>query len=371
LTSRTSSPRALEATDPRSRDVTPANRTVSVVIPCRNEAEFIEQLLDAIRTQDLPPDEIVIADNDSTDASAAIAEAYAERHPDVPIVVLHCADEGAAAAMNAGIRAATGDIIVRLDGHSTPRHDYIRNCVARLAEPNAGVVGGVWEIVPGARTLRARAIALAVASPLGSGGAAYRHSDAHQAPKDVDTVPFGCYTRELWRAMNGYDTTLLVVEDGEFNYRVREAGLRVILDPEIRTTYYPRRRFRTLGRQYLRYGWWKIPMLLSHPRAIRLRQLIPLGFVTTVLVLAAAGLWFETAMAALLALLAVYGGALLLSAARIAQREGRFELAIPTAAAFAIIHCSWGLGGLIHLVTLGRWPRWRPVPPTPRAVPPR
>lgn len=361
------SPLAAQATEPRRPDVAPAaGATISVVIPCRDEAEFIEQLLHAIRTQELPPHEIIIADNGSTDGSVEIAEAYGRRHPELPITILHCADEGAGAAMNAGIRAATGDIIVRLDGHSKPRPDYIRNCVARLAEPNAGVVGGVWEIVPGARTLRARAIALAVGSPLGSGGAAYRHSNAHHAPKEVDTVPFGCYRRELWRALNGYDTTLLVVEDGEFNYRVREAGLRVILDPEIRTVYYPRRRFRTLARQYLRYGWWKIPMLLCHPRATRIRQLIPLGFVATVLALAFAGIWVETATAALLALLAVYGSALLLSAARIAYRERSLELGVPTAAAFAVIHFAWGLGGLLHLVTLGRWPRWRVTPQGPR-----
>jgi succinoglycan biosynthesis protein ExoA len=337
--------------------------SVSVVIPCRNEAEYIEQLLDAVRAQDRPPDEIVVADNGSTDDSEAIARAYAARHPDTPIIVLHCPDEGAGAAMNAGIRVATGDVIVRLDGHSTPRRDYIRNCLARLAEPNAGVVGGVWEIVPGAGTLRARAIALAVGSPLGSGGAAYRHSDVHPAPRDVDTVPFGCYTKDLWRTMHGYDATLLVVEDGEFNYRVRKAGFRVILDPEIRTTYYPRRRLRTLGRQYLRYGWWKIPMLLRHPRSIRLRQMIPLGFVATVLALAFAGIWFPPATAALLALLAVWGGALLLSALGIARRERDLRLAPFVAGAFAVIHFSWGLGGLLHIVTLGQLPRWRLPPP--------
>jgi GT2 family glycosyltransferase len=285
----------------------------------------------------------------------------------MPLRLLHCARPGAAAAMNTGIRAATGDVIVRSDGHSIPKPDYIRRAVAHLQDPKAGVIGGVWEIVPGAATVRARAIALAVGSRLGSGGAAYRHGDAQKAPRDVDTVPFGCYSRALWKELNGYDDDLLVVEDGDFNYRVRQAGYRVILDPGIRCTYFPRRRMRTLGRQYLRYGWWKIPMLMRHPGAVRIRQLIPLGFVTVVVVLAIASVFAGVAQALLLALLAVYAVAVLGSAFYVARRASDVRLWLPDAAAFANIHFAWGLGGLTHLVSFGRWPAWRLPPSVQRA----
>jgi glycosyltransferase involved in cell wall biosynthesis len=339
--------------------------TISVVIPCRDEAEFIADLLDAARAQEQPLSEIIVVDNGSTDRSAEIVQAYATRYPSPPIRLMRSERLGAAAALNTGIRAATGEIIVRLDGHSRPRPDYIRRAVAHLAEPRAGVVGGVWEINPGATTLRARAIALAVASRLGSGGAAYRHKNAYAVPTDVDTVPFGCYRRALWAALNGYDDELLVVEDGDFNYRARQAGYRVILDPEIRCVYFPRRRMRTLGRQYLRYGWWKIPMLMRHPGAIRVRQMIPLGFVTLVVALAVISIFSAVGRAALLALLAIYGIAILGSAFYVAQRARDVRLWLPIAAAFAIIHFAWGLGGLTHLVTLGRWPPWR-LPPSVR-----
>jgi succinoglycan biosynthesis protein ExoA len=338
--------------------------SVSVIIPCRDEAEFIEELLDAARGQDRPLSEVLVVDNGSTDHSVEIVQAYAARHPSPPVRVLHCARPGAAAAMNTGIRAATGEVIVRLDGHSRPNPDYIRRAVEHLAEPRVGIVGGVWEINPGARTIRARAIALAVASRLGSGGAAYRHKNAYRVPTDVDTVPFGCYRRALWKELNGYDDELLVVEDGDFNYRARQAGYRVILDPEIRCIYFPRRRMRTLGRQYFRYGWWKIPMLMRHPGAIRVRQLIPLGFVTAVVMLALFSIVSAFGRAALLTLLAVYGAAILGSALYVARRAKDVRLWLPIAAAFTIIHFSWGLGGLTHLLTLGHWPAWR----LPRSV---
>jgi len=339
---------------------------VSVVIPCRNEAGFIEPVLDALRAQDASPDEIVVVDNHSTDNSIDVVERYAVSHPELNVRLLRCSDEGAAAAMNVGIRAATGEIIIRLDGHSRPHADYVRRCVERLRDPNAGVVGGVWRIVPGAPTLRARAIALAVGSRLGSGGAPYRHGEDERAPRDADTVPFGAFTREHWKALNGYDPELLVVEDGDFNYRTRQAGRRVILDPAIKTEYFPRRRFRTLARQYLRYGWWKMVLLRKHPGAVRIRQNIPFGFVTALLGLAFASAVSAAAKIMLLALLTLYGGVLLTAALTTARRARDLRLWLPIAVAYAVIQCSWGLGGLLHVVSLGQCPRWRVTPALPR-----
>jgi hypothetical protein len=182
----------------------------------------------------------------------------------------------------------------------------------------------------------------------------------------VDTVPFGAYRRELWRALDGYDHSLLVVEDGEFNYRVRQAGYRVILDPSIRTEYFPRRRFRTLARQYLRYGWWKIPMLLRHPGAIRLRQMIPLAFVTVMLTLAFASAVSPAANTLLAALGATYALVILTAALWVARGAHDLRLWPLIALAYAAIHFAWGVGGLLHLVTFGRWPRWRVHPQGPR-----
>lgn len=335
-------------------------------MPCRNEAAFIEAALDAIRAQDRQPDEVIVVDNRSTDDSVERLERYAREHSGFPLQLRQCTDEGAAAAINVGIQAASGDVIVRLDGHSRPQPDYVRRCLDRLGDPGAGVVGGVWHIVPGAATISARAIALAVGSRLGSGGAAYRHGDRETAPRDADTVPFGAFTKAHWQALNGYDPALLVVEDGDFNYRTRQAGRRVILDPAIRTDYFPRQRFGTLALQYLRYGWWKAVLLRRHPAAIRMRQIVPFAFVAAVLVLAPASAASAVARAMLLTLIATYAAALLIDAFGVARRDGDLGLWLPIAAAYAVIHFSWGLGGLVHVVTFGRWPRWRVTPRLPR-----
>jgi hypothetical protein len=108
-------------------------------------------------------------------------------------------------------------------------------------------------------------------------------------------------------------------------------------------------------------------MLMRHPGAIRVRQLIPLCFVTILVLLAVASAFSAFARIALSALLAFYAATILGSAFYVAQRARDLRLWLPVATAFTIIHFAWGLGGLTHLVTFGRWPAWR-LPPSVRRV---
>ena len=228
--------------------------TVAIVIPCQNEARYLERLLEAVRLQDVTVDEVVLVDSQSHDASVEIALDFARRHPGFPLRVVDCPVRGAAAAMNAGIGAATADIIVRLDGHCEPPASYVRQCIDVLAEQRVGVSGGVWDIRPTGTTLAARGIAGALAHKLGTGAAAYRHSTAAPVRRDVDTVPYGTYTKAHWAAIGGYTEALLTNEDYEFNYRTRLAGLRVVLDTGIRCQYFSRPTLRGLAVQVLPLG---------------------------------------------------------------------------------------------------------------------
>ena len=253
--------------------------TIGAVIPCRNEEQWIGDLLDALAAQDRRPDDIVVVDDGSSDGTRAAVERWRAAHGDLSLRVIPGPARGVAAAVNAGIAALTTDVIVRLDGHCRPAPDYVRRTAALAIESGVGVGGGAWEIEPSARTLEGRAIAIAVEHPLGSGGAAYRGAARHPAgpavPAPVDTVPFGCFRRSLWEALGGLDEGLWSNEDYDFNFRVRRRGLRVMLDPQIRCTYYARPTLALLARQYGRYGWWKARMLARHPTSVRWRQLIP------------------------------------------------------------------------------------------------
>jgi glycosyltransferase involved in cell wall biosynthesis len=316
------------------------SRSVSVVIPCLNEARSLRRVLESLAAQTSPPTEIIVVDGGSTDGSVATAHAWAQTHSDFQLRLL-CNPAGHIPhALNIGISAAHGEIIVRLDGHSFPAPDYIERCLCALSESGSAMVGGAWEIEPGANTLIAKAIALAVSSPFGAGDAAYRLNV--EAPREVETVPFGCFKKQLWEKLGGYNETLLTNEDYEFAERVRTSGGRIWLDPRIRCRYSARATLSGLARQYWRYGWWKAQMLRRYPRSLRWRQAVPMIWSgMAVLLTLGAFVWPPLAWPCGLAWLA-YLGALLTFTARAAQT--RWRLWLPLLAAFVTIHFAWGWG---------------------------
>jgi succinoglycan biosynthesis protein ExoA len=330
--------------------------TISVVVPCYNEAAHIPDLLEAIRDQTLRPSEIVIADCRSTDDTLAriAADPFCSLLP--PIHVISCEVRSTPLAVNRAIEASRGEIIVRLDGHSRPDRDYIERCLHVLDTPEAGVVGGIWRIRPGADTRTAAAIALAAAHPFGAGDALYRTGHGLTAPRDVDTVPFGCFRRSLWERLGGFDEHFLANQDYEFNYRVRRAGARVVLDPRIRATYTARSTVWGLARQYFRYGWWKAETLKRHPRSLRWRQAVPAGFVAALVLLGAASLADPRAALALAGLLLFYGTVAGAAAVHCLAKTRQWILLPYLPVVFATIHIMWGLGLLTNALTAGRWP---------------
>ncbi len=272
--------------------------------------------------------------------------------------LLTCPVPGIAAAMNAGIAAASGDLIVRLDGHCLPRADYVRRAVDRLREDGVGVVGGVWEIAPGRDTLTGRAIAVALTDRLATGGAAYRHPDEIAEPSSVDTVPFGCFRRSLWRQLGGYDEGRTVSEDYVFNYKTRLAGLRVVLDPKIRSTYFVRESLGRVAWQYFRYGWAKAEMLKKYPRAIRWRQVVPGGFAALLAGLCLLSVIVPAARVPLVSVLLAYAIVLLTAAVRLAWPTRAWRAMPLYMATFLSVQLAWGSGACVNALTFGRWPAW-------------
>ena len=331
---------------------------VSVVIPCRDESSHIETLLEAVRGQDVHADEIIVVETGSSDGTPEILKSYAERHADFPLRVASCSQPGVAAAVNAGIQAARGEVILRLDGHSCPRPDYLRKAVEALRATKAGVVGGVWQIVPDGSGRVAEAIARAVAHPIGAGNAVYRTSRTTEDRTEVDTVPFGCFRKSTWEKLGGLNEALLTNEDYDFNYRVRASGSTVVLDPDIRCAYFARRTLSGLARQYFRYGWWKGQMLKRHPESLRWRQAVPAALVPTFAILAAMSLVAPVALLLLGSLAAAYIATLTGAAAQIALEERRWALWAPLVAAFGVVHFAWSSGFAVNFATLGRWPAW-------------
>jgi len=326
---------------------------VSVIIPCYNEEATIRLVLKALHKQTYPLEalEVVIVDGMSTDGTRDEIEAFKREHPALKTRIVDNPDRHIPHALNRGIAAAQGEIIVRLDGHSLPYPDYIARSVQGIEEGWGANVGGVWEIHPGGETWIAESIAVAAAHPLGVGDAKYRYTDTAE---EVDTVPFGAFKKKLVDEVGGFDESLLTNEDYEFNARVRAAGGKIWLDPGIRAIYYARPTFASLAKQYARYGFWKVRMLRRYPETLRWRQAIPPLFVLGFIGLGLFSIWFPLAGWIWGLEVVLYSLALIASGlqAMLVKRKLAHIFGVPLA--MITMHFSWGGAFLWSLLSLVR-----------------
>lgn len=322
---------------------------VSVVIPCYNEERFIGQVLENLSRQysGAGQFEIIVVDGMSTDNTRGVLAQFLLEHPNVEVRLVNNPERAIPSALNLGIAAAQGDVIVRMDAHSIPSPDYIQRAVELLRRrPEVAVVGMPWRIRPGAATLTARAIALAVAHPFGIGDAKYRVATEESASEFVDTVPFGVFAKKLWQELGGFNEELLANEDYDFNYRVRQRGGRVLLDTSGHCAYFARATFGALARQYFRYGLWKAQMVKLHPRSIKLRQLVAPVFVLSVICLTLLGWWLKPARWLLAAVFAAYALLAFAAALQLLRRDKDARLLLLIPASFLLVHLAWGVGFL-------------------------
>lgn len=273
--------------------------------PMLNEAEHVETLVQDIAAQDFPGEiEVLVADGGSTDGSAERLLEAAER-AGLNFTVLPNPARWVSSGLNACIRRATGDLIVRLDCHARYAADHLRRHAELARETGAWATACV--VVPTGVTVSERAVACATDSPFG--GAHWSRHNAGSEPVDVDVAWCGAFLPEAFRRAGLYDETLVRNQDDELTLRFRRAGGRVVLDPTIRAYYVPRGSHWRAFRQYYEYGFWKIPVMRKHRRVASARSLAPMAFVCSLGALALAGGVSSKARRLLAAEAAVYAGA--------------------------------------------------------------
>ena len=308
---------------------------VSVIIPVRDEDKAIMRCLDSVLQTDYPKDrlEILVVDDLSTDGTPRIVLEYSKRYPF--ICLLNNPKRTQAAALNMGLQEANGEIIIRMDAHTTYAPDYIRQCIAALETTGAANVGGMQK--PVGTGYVSGAIAAAYSSPFAAGDAKYRYSDEKQW---VDTVYLGAWRTQTLIDLGGFDEDWPVNEDYELNYRLRKNGGKILLSPKINCSYYVRGSLSDLARQYVRYGFWKVKTLAAHPDSLRWRQLA-CPILIAALILSAALIPFSPICAAIVPVTYIISN-LIASSWTAACRGLRYLPLLPVI--FVIIHICWGIG---------------------------
>jgi len=317
-------------------------------MPVLNEERHLAEAVTMITGQDYRgPLEVVLALGPSTDNTNAVAAALAAEDPRIRLVPNPSGVTPA--GMNAALKVASHDIIVRVDGHALIPASYVRLAVETLERTGADNVGGVMA-AEGVTPFEI-AVARAMTTKLGVGAAAF-HVGGSEGP--ADTVYLGAFRRSILESVGGYDESFVRAQDWEMNYRIREAGGVVWFTPDMRVTYRPRPTGKKLARQYFDYGRWRREVMRHHPEtakgAAALRYFAPpLAVLGIVGGTSAAIVGMVTGSAALRAgALAPLGYITLVTAgAAINSHDLPWRAALRLPQVYATMHMSWGAGFLL------------------------
>jgi glycosyltransferase involved in cell wall biosynthesis len=312
-------------------------KCLSVIVPCRNEREFVDVFLDALAAQRLPAGwsaEWLVADGGSDDGTRERLDARAR--VDARLVVVDNSRGIVSAGLNACLARARGEVIARLDVHTTYADDYLAQCLAALERSGADNVGGPWIAAGHAPTQRA--IAAAFQSRWVVGGARSRDA-AYEGT--AETVYLGCWRRATFERYGVFDEALVRNQDDEHNLRIVRGGGRVWQSAAIRSTYWPRAGLAQLFTQQRQYGYWRSFVLRKHGAPASWRQLVPAAFVAALAIALLASPWAGGApLAALLVGYGLYLAVVSLAAASDASWDVLWRLPL----AIAAYHLGYGLG---------------------------
>jgi cellulose synthase/poly-beta-1,6-N-acetylglucosamine synthase-like glycosyltransferase len=312
---------------------------VSIIIPCRNEEKFIARCLDSFIEQSYPKDlyEVLVCDGMSNDNTRKIVEEYSGKFKFIKL--LDNVELTAPKAMNVGIRYSNSEYIIIFGAHAIAHRDFIKNNIQELNSTDIGCVGGIMETIN--NTSKGKAIALAMSSPFGVGNALFRYA---KEKCYVDTVAFGSYRRKVLDKIGYFDEELVRNQDDELNFRVVKAGYKILLTPQVKSSYFSRSSLKKLWLQYYQYGFWKVRVMQKHGRTASIRHLIPMFFVLTNALGLFLSLFSSLVFRLWLIELIMYFISSLVFAAKSSKDDYRLILYIIWS--YVILHLSYGIGFL-------------------------
>jgi len=198
---------------------------ISVIVPVHNGEKYIAECLEALRKSSYKSYEIIVADDGSTDNSADVCRSFGAK------VVSLQSRSGPASARNAGVKEASGDIILFIDADVVARQETLRRVATTFQDnPDVAAVFGSYDDSPSAPDFLSQ----------------YRnllHHYVHQrSGREAKTFWAGCgaVRRDIFLELGGFDSARFEkpsIEDIELGYRMTEKGYKIILDKELQVKH--------------------------------------------------------------------------------------------------------------------------------------
>jgi len=254
-------------------------------------------------------------------------------------------------ALNLGIENSKGEIIIKMDAHTCYEKDYISKCVKHLKESGAENVGGVLITLPAKDTLIAKAIAFSLSHFFGAGNSYFRTGS--KDPKEVDTVAFGCYKKDVFKKIGLFNEKMIKIEDFELNYRIRKSGGKIMLFPDIKAIYYPSsdNLIDFFSHNFVDGSWTTYPIKFGFS-SVSWRHLVPLVFVLGLTGSIILSFFFEVFTLLFILIVCLYFIINALFSFQISVKEKDLRLFFILPIVFFLRHIGYGLGSLWGLIKI-------------------
>lgn len=323
---------------------------LSVIVPIYNEEKYIERCIQSILKQDYPKDdlEVLFVDGMSNDKTRSIVSSYSKKYPF--IFLLDNPNRIVPYAMNIGIKASKGDIIMRLDAHSFYEKDYFSVLTKRLIELDADNVGVVCKTDVLNKTPKTLAIREVLSNKFGVGNSTFRTGVSEV--KEVDTVPFGCWRRDVFEKYGLFDVRLVRNQDIELSKRIINGGGKIYIVPDTYCTYLARETYRGIAKNNFGNGKWNILTVFYTKKfsSLSLRHFVPLLFVLSLIIPPFLSIfWFPFIWLSIVSL-GLYCGMLGVISLKLSiNKHLNFFYLIWS---FMVLHLSYGFGSLVGILKL-------------------
>ena len=327
---------------------------VSFIVVAYNAGNKLENLLKDLEKQDYNHDdiEIILVDSNSSDNTKDIMMKFKEINKtfskvlvlDNPKKILPC-------GWNIALEASTGDLILRVDAHSSLPNDFISKNVNRI-DMGEKIVGGHRISIIDENNAWQKTLLIAEKSIFGSGIATYRRKEREEY---VSTLAHAAYSREVFKKVGGYDERLARTEDNEIHYRMKKAGYKFLLDPTIKSYHHARNSLSKMMKQKYLNGYWIGLTMGISPKCFSIYHFVPLVFVLALIFSIIFAFVFSGIP--LILLLGAYFTFNILNTifSIISEKKHLDYLLLPFI--FFLLHLSYGWGTLYGLIKLPFWIR--------------
>lgn len=322
---------------------------ISIIVPCRNEEKYITEFIDSIIDNDYPKElmEILIIDGKSTDDTASIVKRYTNRYSFIRLLINE--NRTVPFALNMGIKISNGDYIIRLDAHSKIPTNYFSELVKWAKTLDADNIGTICITDVKNKTPKSNAIKKVLSSKFGVGNSFFRIGIDNI--KEVDTVPFGCYKKEVFNKIGIFNENLERNQDIELNKRILRNGGIIYLLGNISSIYFARENFLEFAKNNFATGKWNVLTVYLTKRfdSLSLRHFIPLIFILSLILPILSTIFFSSVWLVSVASFVSYMVLLSIISLMITDKSTSF---LQVLLAFMILHFSYGFGSLVGLFRL-------------------